>query len=124
VGSLDFDGLTIDAARRSVLRQGVAVELTGTEFELLVLLAGAATISLGLLAVELRPDDEIVEVGCGVGRITRELARRGRSVRALDVSAEMLERAEIQAPYQNVRPGDDTIEELTGRMPTAAELTA
>ena len=38
--------------------------------------------------------------------------------------AEMLERAEIDAPYQNVRPGDDTIEELTGRMPTAAELTA
>ena len=38
--------------------------------------------------------------------------------------AEMLERAEIDAPYQNVRPGDDTIEELTGRVPTAAELTA
>src|SRR2546423_10086498 len=47
----------------------------------------------GLLAVELQPNDEIVEVGCGVGRITRELARRGQSVRALDVSAEMLERA-------------------------------
>jgi len=38
--------------------------------------------------------------------------------------AEMLERAEIDAPYQNVRPGDDTIEELAGRVPTAAELTA
>ncbi|WP_314502982.1 DEAD/DEAH box helicase [uncultured Microbacterium sp.] len=38
--------------------------------------------------------------------------------------AEMLERAEIEAPYQNVRPGDDTIEELAGRVPTAAELTA
>ena len=41
-----------------------------------------------------------------------------------DVMAEMLERAEIDAPYQNVRPGDDTIEELAGRVPTAAELTA
>ncbi len=38
--------------------------------------------------------------------------------------AEMLERAEIDAPYQNVRPGDDTIEELAGRVPTADELTA
>ncbi|WIM19345.1 DEAD/DEAH box helicase [Microbacterium sp. zg-B185] len=38
--------------------------------------------------------------------------------------AEMLERAEIAAPFENVRPGDDTIEELTGRVPTAAELTA
>ena len=36
---LSFEGLTLDAARRSVLRQGQAVELTGTEFELLHLLA-------------------------------------------------------------------------------------
>jgi OmpR family response regulator RpaB len=38
-GLLAFEGLTIDPARRSVLRQGEAVELTGTEFELLHLLA-------------------------------------------------------------------------------------
>ncbi|MBT9462886.1 response regulator transcription factor [Hydrogenophaga sp.] len=36
---LAFEGLTIDPARRSVTRQGIAVELTGTEFELLHLLA-------------------------------------------------------------------------------------
>jgi OmpR family response regulator RpaB len=36
---LRFDGLIIDPARRSVIRQGEAVELTGTEFELLHLLA-------------------------------------------------------------------------------------
>ncbi|MFN7123328.1 MAG: response regulator transcription factor [Hydrogenophaga sp.] len=36
---LAFEGLTIDPARRSVVRQGEAVELTGTEFELLHLLA-------------------------------------------------------------------------------------
>jgi len=36
---LDFVGLTIDLDRREVLREGAAVELTGTEFELLVLLA-------------------------------------------------------------------------------------
>ena len=34
-----FDGLTIDIERRAVLRLGQAVELTGTEFELLLLLA-------------------------------------------------------------------------------------
>jgi OmpR family response regulator RpaB len=34
-----FDGLTIDTARRQVLRQGEDVALTGTEYELLVLLA-------------------------------------------------------------------------------------
>ena len=36
---LVFDGLTIDLDRREVLRQGRRVELTGTEYELLALLA-------------------------------------------------------------------------------------
>jgi OmpR family response regulator RpaB len=36
---LVFDGLVIDLDRRQVLRQGEVVELTGTEFELLALLA-------------------------------------------------------------------------------------
>ena len=38
-GLLAFEGLVIDPARRSVQRQGQAVELTGSEFELLHLLA-------------------------------------------------------------------------------------
>ncbi|MBD9393972.1 response regulator transcription factor [Acidovorax sp. ACV01] len=37
--TLEFEGLSIDAARRSVVRQGAALELTGTEFDLLHLLA-------------------------------------------------------------------------------------
>jgi OmpR family response regulator RpaB len=36
---LQFDGLAIDLQRREVLREGASVELTGTEFELLALLA-------------------------------------------------------------------------------------
>ena len=40
-GSLRFEGIEIDLARRSVLRQGTPVELTSTEFELLTLLASA-----------------------------------------------------------------------------------
>jgi OmpR family response regulator RpaB len=36
---LVFDGLEIDLERRQVLRQGELVELTGTEFELLAMLA-------------------------------------------------------------------------------------
>jgi OmpR family response regulator RpaB len=35
-----FEGLAIDLDKREVLRQGERVELTGTEFELLALLAG------------------------------------------------------------------------------------
>ena len=37
--TLAFDGLSIDLARRQVQRLGEPIELTGTEFELLVLLA-------------------------------------------------------------------------------------
>jgi two-component system OmpR family response regulator len=37
--SFHFEGLDIDTARRSVTRTGEALELTGTEFELLLLLA-------------------------------------------------------------------------------------
>jgi OmpR family response regulator RpaB len=40
-GTLRFEALEIDLDRRRVLRQGEPVELTGTEFELLALLAGA-----------------------------------------------------------------------------------
>ncbi len=39
-GTLRFEGLEIDLDHRRVRRQGEAVELTGTEFELLALLAG------------------------------------------------------------------------------------
>jgi SAM-dependent methyltransferase len=50
------------------------------------------------LGLEISAEDEIVEIGCGVGRITRVLAARGASVRALDVSSEMLERAREHNP--------------------------
>lgn len=36
---LQFEGLSLDTSRRSVMRQGQPVELTGTEFDLLHLLA-------------------------------------------------------------------------------------
>ncbi|HEY9094859.1 MAG TPA: response regulator transcription factor [Hydrogenophaga sp.] len=39
MGDLLFEGLSIDTARREVRRQGELVELTGTEFELLAMLA-------------------------------------------------------------------------------------
>jgi SAM-dependent methyltransferase len=48
-----------------------------------------------LEALDLRigPDDIALDIGCGVGRLTRVLAQRARSVYALDVSPEMIERA-------------------------------
>jgi SAM-dependent methyltransferase len=45
---------------------------------------------LGAVDVSLEPDWLVVEIGCGVGRLTRVIADRAASVKALDVSAEML----------------------------------
>lgn len=70
---------------------------------------------LELLGVEVGPADDVVEIGCGVGRLTRVLAGRAASVTALDVSAEMLARArELNSHLHNVTwvHGDGTT--LTG----------
>jgi len=53
---------------------------------------------LGGLGAAIRPTDEIVEIGCGVGRITRALAAAGATVRAVDVSPRMLELARAENP--------------------------
>jgi SAM-dependent methyltransferase len=59
---------------------------------------------LGGLDVQLKPGDVTLEIGCGVGRITRVLAARSREVLALDVSDEMLARAREHNPQlDNVR---------------------
>ncbi|MBO0980930.1 DEAD/DEAH box helicase [Microbacterium sp. SD291] len=47
--------------------------------------------------------------------ITRQRQRR---------MTELLQRAEIDAPFENARLDDDIIEEIAGRVPTAADLTS
>jgi SAM-dependent methyltransferase len=48
---------------------------------------------LGELDLSLASTDSVVEIGCGLGRLTRAIAARAADVRALDVSPEMLARA-------------------------------
>jgi SAM-dependent methyltransferase len=52
--------------------------------------------------------DRVVEIGCGVGRVTRPLSRRAASVRALDVSERMLELA------REHNPGLENVEWILG----------
>jgi SAM-dependent methyltransferase len=57
------------------------------------------------------PDDEVLDIGCGIGRMTRALAVRVGHVHALDVSSEMLRLArERNADLANVtwHHGDGT----------------
>jgi SAM-dependent methyltransferase len=49
---------------------------------------------LNALGESIDPEYEVVEIGCGVGRLTRFISVRAASVRALDVSAKMLELAQ------------------------------
>jgi SAM-dependent methyltransferase len=48
---------------------------------------------LGAVGAVVGPGDVVLDVGCGVGRLTRVLAERAAHVHGLDVSAQMLERA-------------------------------
>jgi superfamily II DNA/RNA helicase len=53
------------------------------------------------------------------GRVVTLITRpRGRRM------TELLNRAEIDAPFEEARLGDDLLEEIAGRVPTAADLTA
>jgi SAM-dependent methyltransferase len=49
---------------------------------------------LGVLGAEIPPDSTVVDIGCGVGRLTRPLARAARQVSAIDISSEMLAEAQ------------------------------
>ena len=69
-----------------------------------------------MLGLELRPNDELVEIGCGIGRLTRALAARCGSVRALDVSPRMLELARAH------NPGLANVEWLLGDGTTLAPI--
>jgi SAM-dependent methyltransferase len=58
---------------------------------------------LDALHARVEPTDAVLEIGCGVGRLTRVLAARAAAVQALDVSARMLELAREHNPeLQNV----------------------
>ena len=49
---------------------------------------------LDMAEVEVGPGEVVVDIGCGVGRLTRALARRAGRVYGLDVSREMLRLAQ------------------------------
>jgi SAM-dependent methyltransferase len=63
---------------------------------------------LTALGVRIAPGQVILDIGCGLGRLTRPLARGAERVIALDVSAEMLSRA------RQLNPDLDNVEWLHG----------
>jgi len=58
---------------------------------------------LATVDAEVQPDAVVLDLGCGIGRLTRVLAEQAAHVHAIDVSAEMLEQArEHNAHLTNV----------------------
>jgi SAM-dependent methyltransferase len=67
--------------------------------------------------------DRVVEIGCGIGRITRPLAVRAAAVTGIDVSAEMIERARIAlSDLDNVTLLVGNGRDLTGIPDAAADI--
>jgi SAM-dependent methyltransferase len=55
-------------------------------------------------ALDITPEDDVLELGCGIGRIGRELAERCRSWTGVDISANMIRHASKRlAALDNVR---------------------
>jgi methionine biosynthesis protein MetW len=54
---------------------------------------------LGALGARIAPGESVLDVGCGVGRLTRPLAARAARVVAIDVSSEMLAQARRLNPH-------------------------
>jgi 2-polyprenyl-3-methyl-5-hydroxy-6-metoxy-1,4-benzoquinol methylase len=56
-----------------------------------------------MLSSHIRSGMTVLELGCGTGYFTRELARCGADIVAVDVSPELLEIARADCPAENVR---------------------
>ena len=56
-----------------------------------------------MIGAHLKPGMTILELGCGAGYFTKELARSGAEIMAVDLSADLLEIAKANCPASNVR---------------------
>lgn len=56
-----------------------------------------------MIGAHLKSGMTILELGCGAGYFTKELARSGAEIVAIDVSADLLEIAKANCPASNVR---------------------
>jgi SAM-dependent methyltransferase len=63
---------------------------------------------LDAVGARVAPGEEVLDIGCGVGRLTRVLASRAGSVTGIDISAEMVERARANVPEATFVVGDGT----------------
>ncbi|MBO0807671.1 MAG: class I SAM-dependent methyltransferase [Actinobacteria bacterium] len=93
-----FDGV---AARYDVTRQGYPAEITDA------VLANAA----------ISPGAAVLEIGCGTGQLTRQLAGRALNLTAIDIGAAMVQAARRNVADAGVRFEVCSFEDFTGSGP-------
>ena len=72
--------------------------------------AGLTAVTAAVLeAADVKPDAQIVDLGCGTGQISLPLATRGARVLAVDVSPAMVRRLESQARSQGTESLDGLV---------------
>ena len=57
---------------------------------------------VGMLMSHIPPEMNVLELGCGTGYLTRELARTGAVITAIDISPDLLEQAQAEIDAKNV----------------------
>ncbi|MHB8329636.1 MAG: class I SAM-dependent methyltransferase [Acidimicrobiales bacterium] len=72
--------------------------------------------TLGPFGRSIAAADRVLEIGCGIGRITKALAERAGHVIGVDVSAEMIERARLELAHL------DNVELLAGNGRDLAQI--
>ena len=78
---------------------------------------------LAAVGAGVEPAQVVVEIGCGLGRLTRPLAERAAAVVAIDVSSEMLTRArQLNPGLENVRWVHGDGRSLSGVEDASADL--
>src|SRR5215469_13873999 len=72
--------------------------------------AGLTAVTAAVLdAADVKPDAQVVDLGCGTGQISLPLATRGARVLAVDVSPAMVRRLESQARSQGAQSLDGLV---------------
>ncbi len=70
--------------------ESALLAVDGSADESILQATGRWTAAQVAQALLLQPDDQVLELGCGVGRIGRELAPQCRSWHGVDIAANML----------------------------------
>ena len=66
-----------------------------------------------MLTEFIKPDSTVLELGCGTGYFTQEIAKTGAKIVAIDISPELLKIAESNVPCQNVHFKEENAYNMT-----------